>query len=66
MLLTVFEVFIGVHCLALIRVRFLFTSVGVLLLARVDAYARLSSVWGCFVECGAMNLCTGVRAVIWL
>ena len=47
----------------LIRVRFLFTFVGVLLLARVDAYARLNSVWGCFVECGAMNLSTGVRAV---
>ena len=38
----------------------------VLLLARVDAYAQLSSVWGCFVERGAMNLSTGVRAVIWL
>jgi len=36
----VFEVFIGVHCLALIRARLLFTFVGVLLLARVDAYAR--------------------------
>ena len=65
MLLTVFEVFIGVHCLALIQVRFLFTFVGVLL-ARVDAYARLSSVWGCFVECGALNLSIGVRVVIWL
>jgi len=32
----------------------------------VDAHARLSSVWGCFVECGALNLSIGVRVVIWL
>ena len=48
----VFEVFIVVHCLALIRVRFLFTFVGVLHLARVDAYARLG-----FTEILTTDLC---------
>ena len=31
----------------------------------MDAYAQLSSVWGCFAERGAMTA-TGGRAVIWL
>ena len=66
MILTVFEVFIGGPLAGVDSGPLPVSFVCVHLLARVDAYVGLSSLWGCFAERGAMNLSIGVRAVIWL
>jgi len=60
MLITVFEVILGSTAgvdSGPLPVSFVVSSS----FARVDAYAQLSSVWGCSAECGAVNLSTGVH-----